>query len=84
MADQYFRYVDGILKSYTAAEYETAFGIKPTKPKKGEKLFGGRYENRTFYTASEHFTNSSDDGLPASLKGYNSLSSSYNIEYENL
>ena len=79
MADQYFRYVDGILKSFTSAEYSSSYGHTPTQPKQGEKLFGGRYENRTFYTASEHFKNSSDDGLPASLKGYNSLSSSYNI-----
>ena len=86
MADQYFKYVDGVLKSYTAAEYETAFGIKPTQPKKGEKLFGGRYENKTFYTSSTDsaYNQYTDEGLPAALKGYNSLSSSYNIEYENL
>ena len=80
MADQYFRYVDGVLKSYTAAEYETAFGIKPTQPKKGERLFGGRYENRTFYTASENEKNSSDDGLYSSIKNIGNDSGSYNLD----
>ena len=79
MADQYFRYVDGVLTSYTAAEYSSSFGHPPTKPRQGEKLFGGRYENRTFFTASEHFKNSSDDGLITSLRNTGSLSGSYNI-----
>ena len=81
MADQYFKYVDGVLKSYTAVEYEAAFGEVPTQPRPGDLTFGGRYENRTFYTASEHFKNSSDDGLIASLKSSGSLSSSYNIDF---
>ena len=53
MADQFFRYVDGVLKSFTSASYLTTFGELPTQPRSGDRLFGGRYENRTFYTASD-------------------------------
>ena len=48
MAKQYNVYVDGVLKMYTAATFETEFGYKPTDPRAGERSFGGRYENRTF------------------------------------
>ena len=60
MADQYFRYVDGVLKRYTAAEYSSSFGSAPTQPRSGERLFGTRYENGTFYTGSVDANN----GLP--------------------
>ena len=85
MADQYFKYVDGVLNSYSASEYESAFGIKPTQPKKGERLFGGRYENRTFFTASSAFPhsengfNDSNRNIISGSNTYEELSGSYNI-----
>jgi hypothetical protein len=52
MATTYKVYVDGVYTTYTAAEYEAKFGYKPTEPRAGERLFGGRYEHRTFISGS--------------------------------
>ena len=64
MAETFKVYVDGQYKTFTAAEYEAQFGFKPTSPREGERLFGGRYEHRTFVTASlaDEHTNSPDSG----------------------
>ena len=80
MADQFFKYVDGVLKSFTSASYLSEFGFLPTQPRDGEKIFGGRYENRTFYTASSAFPHA-EDGLYASLKNKGNASGSYNIDF---
>jgi len=83
MADQFFKYVDGVFKSYTSASYLTEFGYLPTQVRDGERLFGGRYENKTFYTASSAYPHA-EDGLQASLRNpvsgsdYN-YSASYNL-----
>ena len=78
--NQFFRYVDGVLKSFTSSSYLATFGETPTHPRDGEKLFGGRYENRTFYTGSVD----SDTGLPnvhGALKNVGIDSGSYNIDF---
>tara|TARA_Y100001938_G_C7907746_1_gene337971 strand:+ start:393 stop:635 length:243 start_codon:yes stop_codon:yes gene_type:complete len=80
MADQFFKYVDGVLKSYTSASYLSAFGHLPTQPRDGERLFGGRYENRTFYTASSDYPHG-EEGLGASLRNTGNDSGSYNIDF---
>ena len=80
MADQFFKYVDGVLKSFTSASYLSEFGFLPTQPRDGERIFGGRYENRTFYTASSAFPHA-EDGLYASLKNKGNASGSYNIDF---
>ena len=79
-ANQFFRYVDGVLKSFTSSSYLSTFGEVPTQPRPGDLTFGGRYENRTFYTGSVD----SDTGLPnqhSRLKNTGSLSGSYNIDF---
>ncbi len=82
-ANQFFRYVDGVLKSFTSSSYLSTFGEVPTHPRHGERIFGGRYENKTFYTASSAFPHA-EDGFHDSLRNvvsgsdYN-LSGSYNI-----
>tara|TARA_Y100000593_G_scaffold25952_1_gene51603 strand:- start:274 stop:522 length:249 start_codon:yes stop_codon:yes gene_type:complete len=48
MATTYKVYVNGVYKTFTAAEYEAEFGYKPSLPREGERLWGGRYEHRTF------------------------------------
>ena len=48
MAETFRVYVDGQYKEFTEAQYETEFGYKPTSPREGERLFGGRYEHKTF------------------------------------
>ena len=48
MAETFRVYVDGQYKEFTEAQYETEFGYKPTRPREGERLFGGRYEHKTF------------------------------------
>ena len=80
--NKFFRYVDGVLKSFTSSSYLSTFGEVPSHPRTGDKLFEGRYENRTFYTASsdDAYRHSSDDGLITSLRGTGSLSGSYNID----
>ena len=80
MADQFFKYVDGVLKSFTSASYLSEFGFLPTQPRDGEKIFGGRYENRTFYTASSAFPHA-EDGFHASLRNTGNASGSYNIDF---
>ena len=52
MAKTFKVYVDGVYRTFTEAQYETQFGFKPTSPREGERLFGGRYEHKTFTTAS--------------------------------
>ena len=80
MATTFKVFVNGVYRTFTAAEYETEFGYKPTSPRTGERMFGGRYENRTFYTASENEKNSSDDGLYSSIKNIGNDSGSYNLD----
>ncbi len=41
-------FVDGVYKVFTSTEYEAEFGYKPTHPREGERLFGGRYEHKSF------------------------------------
>jgi len=62
MADQYFRYVDGVLKSYTAVEYEAAFGEVPTQPRPGDLTFGGRYPGDTNGTNEIDFITIATEG----------------------
>ena len=80
MSNLYRVYVDGVLKEFTSSSYETEFGYKPTIPRNNEMLFGGRYENRTFFTASSAFPHA-EDGLYASLKNKGNASGSYNIDF---
>ena len=70
MATTFKVFVNGVYRTFTADEYETQFGYKPTSPRTGERLFGGRYEDRTFYTASSDpaFNHSSDDGIYSSIR----------------
>ena len=60
MATTFKVFIDGQYKTLTAAEYETQFGYKPTSPREGERLFGGRYKDRSF--AVESPTNQSTSG----------------------
>ena len=53
-------FVNGQYKTFTSAEYEAEFGYKPTSPRDGERLFGGRYEDRRFVVESP--TNQSTSG----------------------
>ena len=62
MAETFKVYVDGQYKTFTAAEYETQFGFKPTSPREGERLFGGRYEHKTFAVDLDVVTNSGSLG----------------------
>ena len=60
MATTFKVFVNGVYRTFTAAEYETEFGYKPTSPRTGERLFGGRYEDKSF--AVESVTNASTSG----------------------
>ena len=60
MATTFKVFVNGVYRTFTAAEYETEFGYKPTSPRTGERLFGGRYENKAF--AVESVTNAATSG----------------------
>ena len=85
MSNLYRVYVDGVLKEFTSSSYETEFGYKPTIPRNNEMLFGGRYENRTFFTASSAFPhsengfNDSNRNIISGSNTYEELSGSYNI-----
>ena len=54
-------YVDGQYTTFTSAEYEAKFGYKPTSPREGERLFGGRYEHSTFVSGSEDGKNQASE-----------------------
>tara|TARA_B100001175_G_scaffold295911_1_gene284410 strand:- start:189 stop:434 length:246 start_codon:yes stop_codon:yes gene_type:complete len=48
MATTFKVFIDGQYKTLTADEYTGSFGYKPTSPREGERLFGGRYKYRKF------------------------------------
>ena len=68
-------YVDGVYTTFTAAEYEAEFGYKPTDPSAENRgrLWGGRYEHRTFATADSNQVNGEEGVMQNSG---NSLTSS--------
>lgn len=76
MADNNVVVIDGVWKKLSDSEFETEFGYKPTSPREGERLFGGRYEHLTFNTGSVSATT----GWPTDLSAIkNSGRTSFNV-----